>query len=84
MVGTFSDNNKKLERCIYNERALDTDNSVLGKQKSIDFHSSAGSLKNSQSSSQLSKVRSDKSMDYKKPIYTPIKVRRRLERESYK
>jgi chromosome segregation ATPase len=73
MVGTFSDNNKKLERCIYNERALDTDNSVLGKQKSFDFHSSAGSLKNSQSSSQLSKVRSDKSMDYKKPIYTPIK-----------
>jgi len=73
MVGTFSDNNKKLERCIYNERALDTENSMLGKQKSFDFHSSAGSLKNSQSSSQLSKVRSDKSMDYKKPTYTPVK-----------
>ena len=53
---------------------IETEVSVLGKQKSFDFHSSTGSLKNSQSSSQLSKVRSDKSMEYKRPTYIPAKV----------
>ena len=76
MVGTFSDNNRKLESCIYTEKTLDTENSMLGKQKSFEFQSSTNSLKNSQSSSQLSKVRSDKSMDLKKPVYVPLKVNR--------
>ena len=74
MVGAFSDNNKKLEICLYNDKIPDTDSSVLEKQKSFDFYSSAGSLKNSQSSSQLTKVRSDKSMEYKKPTYIAVKV----------
>lgn len=75
MVAEFSDNNRKLEKSIFTEKTLDTENSVLGKQKSFDNHSSTGSLKNSQSSSQLLKgVRSDKSSDYKKPVYAPMKV----------
>ena len=74
----FSDNNKKLENCIYSEKTVDTENSVLGKHKSFDFYSSTASLKSSQSSSQLNKVRMDKSSDFKRPIYVPIKVLERV------
>ncbi len=74
MVGAFSENNKKLEICVQNERVQETDSSLLEKHRSFEFYSSTGSLKNSQSSSLLPKMRSDKSMDYKKPTYIPSKV----------
>jgi len=75
-INSFIENNKKLEKCLFtavndrNDRRGDSS----AKKKIREARSSAGSLNQSQTSSQTGRIKSARAYDQRKLSYTPTKV----------
>jgi len=74
MIKTFTDNNKRLEKYLYDAKTLRRENLATGKFKSVDFQSN-GSLRATQSSIILPKSRPDRADELsRRQLYVPVKV----------
>jgi hypothetical protein len=78
IIHGLGESNKKFELQLHQFTIRsDTEQSSAGKQKSTDFRSSSSSIKNTASTGQLTKVRSEKSTEFMKAslLYFPVKVK---------